>query len=155
MIQLGVAVKRRGAGLRPHEGPIPHVDARRRARVENHHEVQILNPGRNPNQVSRLRLINAPNHPAQVTVTGIDDEGCSPGGEVLTSIAAGGVRSFTAAELESDAEGLEGTLGTGTGRWRLAVESDGPITVVILLESPTGHLKNLSTSPGTKAAEAD
>ena len=38
-----------------------------------------------------------------------------------------------------------GTMGTGTGVWRLVVESEQPIAILNLLSSPSGHLANLST----------
>ena len=114
------------------------------ARVENRYRIPVFNPGRNVNQLSRLRLVNAGEKPAQVTITGIDDAGGS-GSTVRTSVAAGTVESYTAAELEAGRAGLEGALGTGAGKWRLIVESDQPITVMNLLESPTGHLMNLSS----------
>lgn len=119
--------------------------------VENRYQVRIFNPGRNTNQVSRLRLINVGDEPARVDIMGVDDEGRSPGEGVSISVPAGGVRSFTSAELEAGAGGLEGALGTGVGKWRLIVDSDRPIKVVNLLESPTGHLTNLSTSPPVEA----
>ena len=114
--------------------------------TENRYLVPIFNPGRNTNQVSRLRLINDGDEPAQVTIAGVDDAGSSPGDDVRISIPAGSIRSFTSAELESGAADSEGALGVGVGKWRLIVESDRPITVVNLLESPTGHLTNLSTA---------
>ena len=116
--------------------------------MEGRHEVAFLNPGSNDRQVGRLRLVNAGEAAAQVTIMGIDGEGASPGGVVTVSMPAGTARSFTAAELESGAEGLEGALGDGAGKWRLLVESDQPVTVMSLLETPTGHLTNLSTVPG-------
>ena len=36
----------------------------------------------------------------------------------------------------------------GEGKWQLAVSADRAIEVVSLLASPTGHLSNLSTTPG-------
>ena len=114
--------------------------------VENRHRVPIFNPGRNINQVSQLRLINAGDEPAHVTITGIDDAGeSSP--VARATVLSGTVKSFTAAELEAGTSDLEGALGTGVGKWRLIVESDQPMTVMSLLESPTGHLTNLSTGP--------
>ena len=121
--------------------------------VDNRHRVPIFNPGRNVNQVSRLRLINAGEEDAQVTISGVDDAGDSPGDEVRISVPAESVRSFTSAELESGVPDSEGALGVGVGKWRLIVESDQPITVVNLLESPTGHLTNLSTVPANRAFE--
>ena len=115
--------------------------------ANNRHEVAFLNPGSNHRQVSVLRLVNAGEAMAQVGITGIDSGGASPGGVVRVSVPGGESRSFTAAELESGGEGLQGALGDGAGKWRLAVESDRPITVMSLLETPTGHITNLSTVP--------
>ena len=111
------------------------------------HRVAIFNPGSNREQVSRLRLINSGPRDASVVIKGVDDQGESPGSWVRTTVPAGAARSFTATQLEAGAEGLTGTLGDGTGKWRLSVESDEEITVMSLLESPTGHLTNLSTEP--------
>lgn len=116
-------------------------------REGNRHSVAFLNPGSNNRQVSRLRLINSGDAVARVKVTGIDGEGASPGGVVRLSLPAGAARAFSAAELEKGAEGLNGALGDGAGKWRLTVESDQPIAVMSLLETPTGHLTNLSTAP--------
>ena len=110
------------------------------------HRVAIFNPGSNTAQVSRLRLVNAEEETAAVTIVGADDRGLSPGGEVLVTVPAGGTRTYTAQELEEGAEGLEGALGDGAGKWRLEVTPDVPIRVLSLLSSPTGHLTNLSTA---------
>ena len=103
-------------------------------------------------QQSRLRLINPGEAAVAVTITGIDDAGESPGGAVTLSIAAGVAQTLTAAQLESG-EGLQGALGDGAGKWRLSVESQQPIVVMSLLASPTGHLTNLSTTPGRGRAD--
>ena len=117
------------------------------AGVANRGRVVTFNPGRNVDQVSRLRLINAGADAAKVTMRAVDDRGRPAVESVRVSVPARSVRSYTAAELESGAPGLEGALGAGAGKWRLTVESDRPITVMSLLESPTGHLTNLSTAP--------
>ena len=41
------------------------------------HRVAIFNPASNPNQVSRLRIINPGPEPAAVVIAGIDDDGHS------------------------------------------------------------------------------
>ncbi len=110
------------------------------------HRVAIFNPGSNPNQASRLRLVNGSQTDARVAVTGSDDRG-QAGGKVTLTVPAGSSRSVTAAELESGGDGLTGGLGDGTGKWWLRVTSDQPIRVMNLLSSPTGHLTNLSTAP--------
>ena len=116
------------------------------AGVENRYRVPVFNPGRNVDQVSRLRLINAGEEAAQVTITGIDDSGASSVA-VQTSVDAGAAKSFTSAQLEAGNADLEGALGTGVGKWQLIVESDQPITVMSLLDAPGGYLTNLSTVP--------
>ena len=75
-----------------------------------------------------------------------DDRGSPSVGAVTFPVPAGRARAFTAAELEAGAAGFDGALGDGSGKWRLAVSSDEPILVMSLLESPTGHLTNLSTA---------
>ena len=117
-------------------------------RLEGVHRVAIFNPGNNPNQVSGLRLVNPGLEDAEVTITGIDDAGASPGSAVVVTVPAGDSRTIMAAELESGGNGLSGALGDGVGKWRLRVESEEPIVVMSLLASPTGHLTNLSTAPG-------
>ena len=122
------------------------------------HRVVTFNPGSNPHQKSRLRLVNFGSEEAQIVVTGIDDTGASPGTEVRITLPAGAARTVTAAELETGTDAIEGALGHGSGKWRLRVESDQPIRVMNLLDGPKGHLTNLSTAPsrrGEHAAEDD
>ena len=110
------------------------------------YSVPIFNPGRNTNQVSWLRLTNTNDQTASVRIRGIDDNGISPGSEVSFRIAPGQSRLFSASALESGSgSGVDGALGIGTGKWRLIVASNVRIRVMNLLESPTGHLSNLST----------
>ena len=109
--------------------------------------VAIFNPGSNPDQVSRLRLVNPGADDAEVTITGIDDAGASPGGTLTVTVPAGASRTIEAADLEAGAEGFGGALGDGAGKWRLTVTSEQPVIVMSLLSSPTGHLTNLSTAP--------
>ena len=94
---------------------------------EENYRVAIFNPGHNVDQVSRLRLINAGEEPARVTISGMDDDGRPSRGNVGTTLPPNSARSYTAAELEFGAEGLQGVLGRGTGRWQLTVESDQPV----------------------------
>ena len=119
------------------------------------HRVVTFNPGRNVNQMSRLRLINPGDEPTEVRIEGIDDRGDAPGSEVTFSLMAGESRTLDANELETgEAEGLSGGLGTGSGKWRLRVTSEQPLQVMSLLSSPTGHLTNLSTVPDNSEPDA-
>ena len=116
------------------------------------YRVPIFNPGSNRNQVSQLRLINTGDEVAEVTISGVDDTGQGSAGRVRLSLPAGKVRTVTAQALEAGAEDLDGALGDGLGKWSLEVNSDTPIYVMSLLESPTGHLTNLSTRPAMESA---
>ncbi|MDE0659924.1 MAG: leucine-rich repeat domain-containing protein [Gammaproteobacteria bacterium] len=111
------------------------------------YEVPIFNPGSNRNQVSALRLVNPGTNKAEVGIKGVDDLGRAGSGTVIVSVPAGEVRMLTAQDLEAGAEDIGGRLGDGFGKWRLEVRSDEPIYVLNLLQSPTGHLTNLSTAP--------
>ena len=120
-------------------------------------ELATFNPGSNYNQVSVLRLVNPTAEDAAATVTGVDDAGRSPGAPVRLTVPAGAACMADAAELESG-RGLacgepQAGLGDGTGKWRLRIESDAPLTALGLLRSPTGHLSNLSG--GALPADAD
>ena len=110
----------------------------------NGYRVATFNPGSNLRQASSLRLSNPGSEDAEVTITGIDDAGASPGMAVRVDVAAGASVTLTASDLESGT-GLGGALGDGTGKWRLRLEPTQPIVAMSLLSSPTGHLTNLST----------
>ena len=108
------------------------------------HRVVFFNPGDNTRQVSKLRLMNNGDEAASVTISGIDDRGRDSGTVALTVPAASAL-TFTSAELEAGADGFAGRLGDGGGKWRLRVRSEAPIAVMSLLETPSGHLTNVST----------
>lgn len=105
-------------------------------------EASIFNPARNTRQRSWLRLVNYDVRTAAVEVRGIDDGG-NQRGPVTVRVPPGEARSVTAVELERGGVGLEGALGDGRGKWRLTLYSESPLTVMNLLEAPTGHLTNL------------
>ena len=114
--------------------------------TEGAHRVSTFNPGRNADQISHLRLINPGDTDAAVTIHGIDDGG-TRSGDVRISVPAKAAKTFTAKQLEDGADGLTDKMGAGSGKWQLVVNADVPIHVMSLLESPTDHLTNLSTSP--------
>ncbi len=107
--------------------------------------VAVFHPASSDEQRSLLRLANNGDEPAMATITGMDDAGAAS--EPLTAtVPAGEALTLTAAQLEDGDEGLEGALGDGDGKWRLTVEFDNPLTVMSLMESPAGHLSNLSAT---------
>ena len=111
------------------------------------HRAAVFNPASNANQVSSLRLVNPGDEDAEVSITGIDGDGLVTE-EIRVTVPAKASKTLTAQELEGGGSGFEGSLGDGAGKWQLEIEADRPITAMSLLESPTGHLTNLSTAPG-------
>ena len=112
--------------------------------MRHSYRVPFFNPGSNRRQQSRLRLVNLGDGAAEVVITGRDDAGESPGSEVRLTLAAGKARSLGAEALEEGGDGLDGSLGDGSGKWRLTVSADRPLRVMSLLRNPTGSLTNVS-----------
>ena len=102
------------------------------------HRVPIFNPGSNPDQLSSVRVINLGDAAANVTVTGVADDGMPGTGSVSLSVPAGGAIQKSAVELEEEG------LGDGKGKWSLNVDSDQPVQVMNLMDVPGGYLSNLS-----------
>ena len=100
-----------------------------------------FNPGSNQNQRSILRVVNTEAEPAKWTTGGYDDRG-------KWHPMAGSIEVHPGTTLTLTAAALENThgLGNGQGKWRLRVRGF-PWYAMSLLESPTGHLTNLSTAP--------
>ena len=132
------------AYMRTTDGFLTSVHDAARLRGEQH-AVPTFNPGRNQNQVSKLRLVNNTQSNLEVNVVGRDDSGLEAP-PVRLAVAAGNAREIRAQDLQSSG------LGEGRGKWYLFVSAAAPVTVMSLLESASGHLANLSTSPN--AADA-
>ena len=111
------------------------------------HRAPTFNPGSNADQVSSLRLVNPGEDDAEVTIIGTDGDGVSPGSDIRITVPARASRTLTSQELESGGIGFDGSLGDGAGKWELEIRADREIVAMSLLESPTGHLTNLSTAP--------
>ncbi|MCY3793319.1 MAG: spondin domain-containing protein [Gammaproteobacteria bacterium] len=114
-------------------------------KVAGLHRVSTFNPASNWRQASLLRLLNPDDQDAEIAIHGLDDSGAMRGPVQLT-LPAGHARSINAPELEQGT-GLEGALGDGQGKWRLDIEADRDIQVMSLMESPEGHITNLSSLP--------
>ena len=111
------------------------------------HRAATFNPASNDRQRSLLRILNLGAEAAEVTIRGIDGDGASPGSEVAVQVAAHASVTLDAKALEEGGDGFEGALGDGAAKWRLQVSSGQPILVMSLMQSPTGHLTNLSARP--------
>ena len=104
------------------------------------YRVRMFNPGSNTSQRSILRLVNPSRETVTAVVRGVDDRG-GDGGPVTVTLPARGAETLSAEELEDMG------LGDGTGKWRLTVTASESIVVMSLMETPTGHLTNLSSYP--------
>ena len=111
--------------------------------------VTFFNPASNTAQRSFLRLTNPYDVDLEVDITGIDDNGDSPGSDVRILVPSGASRTLSSQDLESGSEAFSGALGDGVGKWRLVLKTVGThrdLLAMSLLESPTGHLTNLSST---------
>ena len=113
------------------------------------HHVATFNPGKNPNQVSRLHIMNTGEEKALIQVSGMDDAG-EMSEKTAFYLPAGETLVYSALELENGVDGQFNGIGDGTGKWCLHVESDQAVFVTNLMDSPTGHMTNLSTAPDSK-----
>ena len=122
-----------------------HEVAAQAGDASTRYHVPIFNPAKNVDQQSRLRLINLGDGPAQIRITGRDDQGDDPpGGVVRLTLPAGAAHLLTPEELEQGSDEFSGRFGVGSGKWQLFVSANHPIQVMSLLLSPTGNLTNLS-----------
>ena len=105
--------------------------------IAGYHRVRFFNPGSNTAIRSLLRVVNPDIEAVDVTVWGRDDNGSWGRRNKEVSIDAGHGVTITAQELEK-------SFGDGWGKWQLYVEGSGPLEVMSLLSSDSGHLTNVS-----------
>lgn len=100
-------------------------------------QAPIINPASNTNQRSVLRLVNTSDGAVAVIIRGFDDLG-EERGPVAVTVDANAAVYLTSQQLEDMG------LGDGDGKWRLRVTATAEVLVMGLMETPTGHLTNLS-----------
>ena len=123
--------------------------------VTDGYHVPTFNPGSNRNQQSSLRLINTSGSRTEISITGLDDRGASPAGGVTLTLGARESRVVSAWDLETGGTGLSGSLGDGSGKWQLFVKAPPSVLAMSLLNSPTGHLANISRGGSVGVLELD
>ena len=105
---------------------------------EEIHGVPFINPGRNHNQRSYLRVTNHATRHTTVHFDLWDDSGAGP---IRASfvVGAGRTRQIAATEVEEQ-------TGAGQGKWKaLATATPAArLTILSILDTPTGHITNLS-----------
>ena len=92
-----------------------------------------------------LRLVNPNDFNVDVEISGLDDAGRPSLDTYDAFVRAGAAVTVTAQDLEEERSPFGSVFGDGEGKWQLSVYADGPLWVMSLLQTPTGHLTNLST----------
>jgi len=115
--------------------------------------LNFFNPASYTAQQSFMRLINSGTEDTYITISGVDDTGqIAPNGDVSLVLAAGHSVELSAADLEQGNADLKlrGSLGVGSGRWRLALSHslESKISVMSYVLTSTGFLTNMSEVVG-------
>ena len=105
----------------------------------------MLPPASNTQQQGFVRLINRENRSGEVQVWGIDDSGQRSTGTLSLTLNPNESRQFNSQDVENgnSAKGLSGALGTGTGNWRLVLQSDLDLLPMALIRTPAGFLTSI------------
>ena len=121
------------------------------------HRLGMVNPGSNPNQIGKIRLINGVNSLNTAFISAIDDQGITfpSTGTVEVDIAPFGAITLSMAELElgSGNPAVRGALGDGSGKWRMTIAANNPIGVMSLIFAPNGYLSNVTSTGNYTASE--
>ena len=121
--------------------------------IGHRHRLATFNPASNVNQASLLRIVNEGETHVEATVLGVDGHGATS--EAVLTVPARRVLTVDARDLESGeapawwpgGATLTGGLGDGAGKWQLVITADAELVVMSLMETPTGHVTNLSAVP--------
>lgn len=136
-VQVMNTVRNAGGTVSNMSTPSPRLDNGR-------YEVDFFNPASNTDVRTYVRIANASEQAANVTIRGVDDAGNpAPGGAVTLTLPPNAARLLNASQIENGATGLTGSFGKGSGKWQLEVEADADIRVLAIAESP-GGISNLS-----------
>ncbi|MBV1907318.1 MAG: peptidylprolyl isomerase [Pseudomonadales bacterium] len=109
-------------------------------------QVFFANPASNNAQQTFLRIVNTSDSTGVITISGLDDMGVNSMSPVTFDLGANASKQINVQDLENGnvGKGLMGSLGDGSGKWRLTVTSALEIEVMSLIRTPDGFLTNLS-----------
>ena len=90
------------------------------------------------------RITNLSDEPGAVTIRATDDAGMS-GGEILLSLDALQTRHFNSGDLEdgNSGKGLTGSIGDGSGNWRLEIATDLDIEARAFVRTSDGFVTSM------------
>lgn len=92
-----------------------------------------------------IRVTNLDSYASNAMVWGIDDHGERSPGIAFLDFAAGESKQLTIKDLEfgNPARGLTGSIGSGSGDWRIAMATDLDLVTVGMIRSRSGFLTTL------------
>lgn len=92
-----------------------------------------------------VRLINRSNQSGSITLSAIDDSGQPAPGIATAMIGPRQSLQLNSSDLEegNSDKGLQGSLGTGSGDWRLQIASALDIVPMALIRTPDGFLTSI------------
>ena len=101
------------------------------------HRLPMVNPGSNPNQIGKIRIVNGVGLLTTAFISAIDDQGVifPSAGSVEVDLAPFGAITLSMAELElgSGNPAVRGALGDGSGKWRMTITAGNTIGVMSLI----------------------
>lgn len=106
----------------------------------------MVPPASNAQQQGFVRLVNRENRSGEVQVWGIDDDGKRSLGTISLTLAPNESRQFNSQDMEFNqdpSKGLNGSIGAGTGNWRLLLQSDLDLLPMALIRTPDGFLTTI------------
>lgn len=144
--------------IRTPDGFLTSVTETAPVEAPGEHVLYFANPGSNPNQQSFIRVVNRGAASGEVVVSAVDDAGVpAVGGDIRFTLAANAALNFNAEDYTNGnpAKGLQGALGTGTGKWTLTLTSALNVEVMSLIRTPDGFLTDLSNIAPRIASDDD
>ena len=107
-------------------------------------------PADNSEQQGFARITNLSSGSGTVSIDATDDTGVAGAGTVTVQLAAGASVQFNSQDIESGntSKGLNGSIGDGSGNWRLRISSDLQLEVAGLFRNSSGFVNLLhATAP--------
>jgi len=129
--------------IRYDDGSLVDVSQSFKSDEFNQVHIDFVNPASNNNQQSILRIINPGNYSTQVVIKAVDDSGRHPHAVLSFELKPHTVKLLTSEILENGGNGFSGSLGDGTGKWALMIQSEQAINIMNLIQIGT-RLSNLA-----------
>lgn len=109
------------------------------------HNIWLVPAAANAGQQGFIRLLNRSSSSGDVLLWGVDDAGQRSSGTITLTLAPDEARQLNSGDLEvgNPSKGVTGSLGSGTGNWRLRVMSDLDLVPMAFIRTPGGFLTSM------------